>query len=333
MNKRILVIGKDLNYNLEYFMTRAFRRDNNEVKFIGFANVLRHRNYETLRMLWARSKFFRDASIPFFLQRVNDTYLKIAREFNPDIVFSIKGESVLPNYVNKIRKEVGSKIVLWYPDDPRFFTSLSRHIAPSYDVIFTCSQRATDLYRSIEIEKVHRLPFACDPELHVNDFNAHEKTRKALFIGSFSPKRYKLIKKLISMGTKIDIIGSNWPPSFFNYVVSKAILGQQYVSALQSYSVILNIHQDILYGPNMRTFEATGSGALLLSDAVEDINTFFSPNREILLYETAEEAFEKINQTLEGEETNFDMVIKAYKKCHEKYTYDIRVKEVLRTLI
>lgn len=333
MSRRVLVIGKEMNYNLDHYIVRALQKTGNEVKFVGYRDILGKHYSDTVRMLWARSKLIREISVPIQLKKVNEVYYNLATTLQPDIVLSLKGETLLPAYIKKIRKDVGSKTMLWYPDDPRFFGSLAKHISPHYDVVFTSSQNAISLYNKIGVTNVHRLPFACDPEVHNDKEAEHFRINKALFIGTFSFGRYKFIKELIRSGIPIDLIGSKWPATLSKYVVSHAIFGKQYVSALRSYSVVLNIHQEINYGPNMRTFETTGSGGLLLSDKAEDIATFFDEDREIQLFDSVDGARRKIKNIIEGKGTFNDISTRAMNKCHEKYTYEARAKEILNWAI
>jgi len=63
-------------------------------------------------------------------------------KFNPDLALSIKGDAVKHETVKWMKRELGTKTALWYPDDPRFFNSLVRYIAPSYEYVFTASEKA-----------------------------------------------------------------------------------------------------------------------------------------------------------------------------------------------
>jgi spore maturation protein CgeB len=223
-------------------------------------------------------------------------------------------------------------MALWYPDDPRFFSSLTAHIAPYYDIVFTSSRRAINLYKSISVNNVYRLPFACDPEVHKGTLDPQNLIRRALFIGTYSTKRYSFIRKLVRLGVPIDIIGPNWPFPFDKYVVGPSTIGSTYTYKIQSYSVILNIHQNLAYGPNMRTFEVTGSGGALLSDRAEDITDFFSEGNDMLVYDTLEDAAYKIKYLIENPDVSFKMSYKGQKKCYLNNTYDDRVREILKLL-
>ncbi len=311
---------------------RAFQRLGNDVRFIGYRDLLGDKYHDIIRILWSRFSTFRNFSKPLWLTKLNEIFFETASRFNPDLILSIKGETLLPKYITKLRKQTGAALALWFPDDPRFFNSLTAHIAPYYDMVFTSAQRATNLYNSISVNNVYRLPFACDPEIHKGVLDAQNILKRALFIGTYSPKRYSFIKNLVKCGIPIDVIGSNWPFPFDKYVVSPSVIGPQYVRRIQSYSVTLNIHQNLAYGPNMRTFEVTGSGGVLLSDRAEDITNFFTEGSEILVYDSLEDAAQKIKYLIQNPDAFYAVASNGQKKCHDKYTYDERARQILKFL-
>ncbi len=329
MKRRIVIIGSHLNYNLEHFIYRAFERLNHEVKFIGFKDILGKDYSELIRMISSRSYLLRKLSTPLWLNKLNKIYLDEINKFNPDLVLSIKGETVTPNTLNMLEKNVGVRTALWFPDDPRFFNSLVKYIAPRYSNVFSCSSNAIENYRALGIKNISRIPFGCDPEIHDNNFITENKINKAIFIGTYSPKRYRFIKSLIRGGVPIDVSGPHWPSEISKNLVGKGVFGKNYVNTIKTYSAVINLHQDINYGPNMRAFEVTGSGGILITDRAEDILSFFSENSEILVYNDNSEAQTIIKNIINGNINTEKMARNAHHACHTKFTYDRRAKEIL----
>jgi len=63
--------------------------------------------------------------------------------------------------------------------------------------------------------------------------------------------------------------------------------------------ITLNHHGDVLpYANNMRLFEATGVGTLLLTDWKENLGEMFDPGKEVVAYRTPEECAELIRYYL-----------------------------------
>ena len=283
-------------------------------------------------MLSSRSYIFRNISSPLWLNKLNEIYFKEISSYSPDLVLSIKGETLFPTTIKKLGREIGVKTALWNPDDPRFFSALVRHIAPLYDIVFTYSANAIKTYESIGVNKVERIVFGCDPSFHDNNFVERKNVNRVIFIGTYSPKRYRFIKSLIHAGIPIDVAGKYWPPGISKNLINNGLFGKQYVEFLKKYSIVLNMHQNINYGPNMRTFEVTGSGGVLLTDRAEDILSFFSENEEILTYNDIEEAKRIIKGILIGDINTEKLAKNAYNVCHLKYSYEKRANEMLMYL-
>lgn len=329
MQTKVLVIGRRMHYNLEHYTYNALKRLGVEVRFTGYASILNFKCMEFARMLATRSNVIREIFTPLWLKKVNEAYLKEMTAFRPDLLISLKGESLLPSTIKNARSNFGVKTCLWYPDDPRFFNSLAKHIAPHYDAVYTYSNKAIELYKSIGIDKVSRLPFACDSEIHRATEVERERNGRAVFIGTFSYKRYRFIRKLLKNGLPVDIIGPYWNRFIGKNVISDGVFGKDMADLFQRYSVCINLHQNLDYGPNMRTFEVTGSAGFLLTDNAEDISSFFLPGKEIETYNNASDATNKIKLAIKGEMDVDGISRNAYKRCHSEHTYDNRILTLL----
>lgn len=80
----------------------------------------------------------------------------------------------------------------------------------------------------------------------------------------------------------------------------EAVFGLEYFRLLAETQLCLNAHIDMAVGfaGNMRLFEATGMGACLLTDWKPNIEEFFEPEYEVVVYKTQEEAEEKAKYLL-----------------------------------
>ncbi|RLE53685.1 MAG: hypothetical protein DRJ26_03100, partial [Candidatus Methanomethylicota archaeon] len=154
-----------MNYNLEHYVYINLLKLGHEVKFHGYKDRLgKLANF--VRMTITRFKPARDLANVIWLNHINEEIKNIAKKFSPDLILTIKGEWVRPKTIEWLKKELGAKTALWYPDDPRFFGSLVRYIAPEYDYVFTASKNAISRYKELGIKHVYRLPFGCEPTVH-----------------------------------------------------------------------------------------------------------------------------------------------------------------------
>ena len=331
---KILLLGSHMNYNLEQYVYMNLVKLSHEVRFYGYKESL-GKFANPIRMAITRSKLIRDLANVFWLNRINNEIKRIAETFYPDLVLSIKGEAVKPKTVEWIKEELGAKTALWYPDDPRFFDSLVKCIAPSYDHVFTASEKAIDMYKDIGCEKVHFLPFACEPTVHrkLNLSDGISKTNNldVVFVGTYTRRRARLIKALEKAGIKVKVYGPYWRYFMRNNNVRDGIYGPEMVKTFNSAKIVLNIHveDDLPYKVNMRTFEATGCGSFLLTDYAYGIEKLFEMGKELVVYTDEGELPKLVKYHLRNEEERRTVSKGAQEKAHDKHTYEKRVVELI----
>jgi spore maturation protein CgeB len=334
---KILLLGSHMNYNLEHYVYMNLVKLGHEVRFYGYKERL-GKFANPIRIAITRSKLIRELANAFWLNRINNEIKRIAETFYPDLVLSIKGEAVKPKTVEWIREELGAKTALWYPDDPRFFNSLVKYIAPSYDHVFTASEKAIDMYNEIGCKKVHFLPFACEPtvhrKMHLSDGISKTNNLDVVFVGTYTRRRARLIKALEKAGIKVSVYGPYWRYFMRSNNVRDSIYGPEMVKVFNSAKIVLNIHieDDLPYKVNMRTFEATGCGAFLLTDYAYGMDKIFEINKELAVYANVNELLELVKYYLHCKEEREIVSIKAQEKAYNEHTYEKRISELINKL-
>ena len=72
---------------------------------------------------------------------------------------------------------------------------------------------------------------------------------------------------------------------------------------------------------NMRLFEATGMGSLLLTDAKENLHKLFKIDQEIVTYSCKEEALEKVEYFKESDMAS-QIAAAGQKRTLKEHTYE-----------
>jgi hypothetical protein len=109
---------------------------------------------------------------------------------------------------------------------------------------------------------------------------------------------------------------------------------------LEMYDILLNskitINQHCPeaedYACNMRLFEATGTGSLVITDHKKNISELFTPGREIITYKSHKECIEKIRYFLRHEEERKRIARAGQARTLKEHTYLIRMKELLEII-
>jgi spore maturation protein CgeB len=94
--------------------------------------------------------------------------------------------------------------------------------------------------------------------------------------------------------------------------------------------IAVNRHGDFASGhaANMRMFEATGVGALLMTEAAPNLSTFFEPAREVVAYECAEDLVSKIRHFLAHDDERLAIAAAGQRRTLTEHTYCRRMEQL-----
>jgi spore maturation protein CgeB len=100
--------------------------------------------------------------------------------------------------------------------------------------------------------------------------------------------------------------------------------------------VALNRHGDIAedYANNMRLFEATGVGALLLTESARNLPGLFTPGEEVVTYDSPDDLVEKVRHYVAHPDERIAIAAAGQRRTLTEHTYRHRMRqldELLRT--
>jgi len=256
-------------------------------------------------------------------------------EFKPDILFLNSNFEYWGGFLEKAKKH--SKKVCGWLSCP-FPKSLSfKHI----DLVYTLFPPHHTYFKSIGINSklVHA---GFDQEIY--SMLKPDPTIDVSFIGgigAYHKKRTEFLMKLAS-SVKIDFWGygfesSNLIKTFLKHVITKfrfynnyngLAWGTDMYSAIGNSKISINVHGDIAkeYSVNMRMFEATGMGSLLLTEKTDYLNNFFDPEKEVITYNNVDEAKEKIKYYLENDSERIKIAKAGQERTFKDYNYKTLIK-------
>ncbi len=274
---------------------------------------------------------------------IDKLFVNIVREYKPDFILVVKGESISAKTIQYIRKKFDIPIFNWFPDDPQFFPFVSKYFYYAYDYYFSSSFLIAEKLRKKGFHRVEYIAFACDPDIHkFMILNKKDKERYITdinFIGTFYFERLKYIKKL--KGYNVKVWGKWWKYFLKLYRLEKfyqgrGIYDKEFVKSFAGAKIVLNIHLPAMkYGgmkSNSRNFEAIGSRAFVLCDYTIGIEDLFIPGKEIEIYKDDKELIEKIDYYLKNPKKRLEISLRGQKKCYSKHTFKHRAKQILKVL-
>lgn len=199
----------------------------------------------------------------------------------------------------------------------------SEYMLPAFDV---------RIHELIEVNNKKDIPFSFVggwSGVHVNRKKALEelvrKTSIQLWGYGFRRKEYS--KKTIRFYT--DLLFPKADPIMDAY--RGELWGLEMYSILKRSLITFNIHESLLKGRvgNMRMFEASGVGTMLLNDNGSNLSEIFIPGKEIEVYNSIDEAIEKVNYYTQHPQKAIEIGANAQKRTIKDYNYDVFVTQLI----
>jgi spore maturation protein CgeB len=240
-----------------------------------------------------------------------DTVIRAAGE--ADLVIKHSGVGVddewLEAAVAGLRSE-HTRVAFWDVDAPATLARVEgdptdpfRALIPQYDFIFTYGggPRVVDYYLRLGARHCHPIYNALDPDHHRPEPSRPDRRCDLVFVGNRLPDRERRVEdfflRTATLAPAMSFIlgGEGWggkqlPPNV-RWIGHVGTGDHNVVNC--SARMVLNINRDSManvgFSPPTRVFEAAGSGACLITDFWTGIETFFTPDREILIARTAED--------------------------------------------
>ncbi|AGB42259.1 hypothetical protein Halha_2385 [Halobacteroides halobius DSM 5150] len=335
MKRKVLIIGPKF-YNYNKSVGKAFQRLGWQTEIIDFFEEYPP-GLKNKILCGALSEIFK---IKYFVRKydktINEYILDIYRDFEPEIVFVIKGHKLYPKTIKEMK---GSKVVLWMMDSiyrvPETYKNLDL-----YDYKF--------MFEKSDVNKLEKegfcsyfLPLALDSEIYYPIDKKEDID--ILFVGSLYPERLEVLDKLINDFPKfnIKIYGkyTNWrrPNSYINYYLkkydhyfmNKNILPKKVNELYSRSKLIINIHHNqSQYGCNPKVFEILGTKSCQLVDNNKFVRQNFS-QEEIVTYFSYNDLKEKIKKYLVDSELRSSISEEGYEKVKKNHNFNRRIQKVI----
>jgi spore maturation protein CgeB len=110
--------------------------------------------------------------------------------------------------------------------------------------------------------------------------------------------------------------------------------GLEMYQVLAQSRIALNRHGEIAdgYANNMRLFEATGVGALLVTEAGRNLGEIFEPGREVVVYEDEDDLVEKLRHYTAHDDERLQIAAAGQARTLREHTYAQRIAELATML-
>ena len=274
-------------------------------------------------------------------------FLADCRRFRPDVIFTQKGENIHSYAIRRALEETGSRLVMWYGDNPFRAEVTSFNVIRNLrrcDIFYSYGKFMIDTLRSAGCRRVEYLPFAFDPVVHPPDTNIADSEQAHFqsdlcFVGTWDPQREEALAQLADFN--LAVWGQFWreridPASPLGGCIRGGTTwGAEMVKCLKGSKLVLNFLRDFNHtSHNFRTMEATGigGGALLTKRTVEQAELLFTEGQHLFCYDSVADMRETIPRLLAEPVRLATVSAAAQKHVYANHLLQFRIQQILSDL-
>lgn len=249
------------------------------------------------------------------------------RRIHPDLVLTI--DRRLHRNVIQQARSAGARVVLWFPDA---VSSMGRHdmFVNGYERIYLTNPVLVERLTRIYGLPVAYLPEACNSSWHQP--RAEYGTERAVVMaGNVHPTRAALLNRLLEDNVPLRLYGPPVPswvgsPALNGVHTGEYIARQRKADVFRSARVVLNnLHPAEYGGTNCRLFEATGCGAVVLTEERDGLAGCFRIGEELDVFAAYPDLLGKIRGYLADPEVGRPIADAAARRSHSEHTYESRL--------
>jgi len=255
---------------------------------------------------------------PNWVQKIALAQIKKER---PDVVYMQDLSILNPDTLKKVKKQC--KLLVGQIACPLPAADCLKQ----FDLIITSFPHYVKKFEKMGIKSEY-LPLAFEPRVLKRVISKNKKYNVS-FVGGISLSHIKGLKTLNYIadrirldvwgyGKKILSKGSN----LYKYHHGEAWAFDMY-KLLSESKITINRHIDVAegYANNMRLFEATGMGAMLITDKKKNLSKLFNVGKEIIEYDNNSDLLDKINYYLKHDKERVTIAEAGQKRTLNDYTY------------
>lgn len=255
---------------------------------------------------------------PDWVQKIALAQIKKER---PDILY-VQDLSILnPDTLKKVKKYckmLVGQIACPLP---------SKDNLKQFDLIVTSFPHYVERFRNMGINSEY-LPLAFEPRV-LKRITNKDKKYNVSFVGGISLSHIKGLKTLnyVADRIRLDVWGYgreilSRTSMLYRYHHGEAWALDMYKLLSQS-KITINRHIDVAedYANNMRLFEATGMGAMLITDKKRNLSKLFNIGKEVVEYGNNNDLLDKINYYLKHDKERATIAKAGQRRTLRDYTY------------
>ncbi len=306
---------------------------------LGFEADVLIGNARPLQAAWARENDFPYDEQTWRFAIVQEQI----RRFRPDVLWLLGAEHYLGQFLREV-KAVCRYVIAW-----RATTWLPSADWSNVDCVLTSYSNLVQQFR--RLGKQSELVLPCFEPGILHCLRAAVRDVNLSFVGSLNTVQFRRRLEVLDYVCKhvplqiyaekpiwrrrplplVEFLSqAHFIPLFLRLYRHPAVYGLDMFRMLARSKMTLNIHEQSSaeFVGNIRMFEATGVGALLITDSAPNLGQLFEPDKEVITYRSREEALEKIRYYLIKDEERKAIAHAGQQRTLRDHNSLIRAQEV-----
>lgn len=272
-------------------------------------------NCKALQRQWARENDFTGDKHLIWVEQI--------RRYKPDVVY-VQGLWLINDETYPLIKD-HCKLIVGQVASPASFA------VKNFDCIFSSMPHFVERFRE-HGTVAHCISLAFDARANADLDRIYDVT----FVGGITNMHTGRIEFLRELSKKVDI--DCWGYGFDQLKDTRlryhgVVWGREMFNILSQSYITLNYHIDCAedYANNMRLYESTGCGTLLITDWKKNLGDLFSHD-EVVAFGDVNGALKAINYYLNHREEGSAIAKRGQKRTLKEHTYDNRMAEIATIL-
>jgi spore maturation protein CgeB len=292
-------------------------------------------NSDHLQEAWAHEHGVRVRRLLPALLRRQEILIAQARWFQPDVVYVQNMRWVIEPTLRRLRRHTKLLVGQIASEPPRART------LRLYDLVLTSLPHFVERFRSAGVDARYlKLAFDERVNSHLGGDDGPGR-REAVFVGTLNRTQHKSANAILGEAAEqapIDFWGyslDGWAPeSAVRCRYHGEAWGLDMYQVLRDARIALNRHIEIAEdcANNMRLYEATGVGTMLLTDEKRNLSTLYEPGVEVATYRGADDLVAKIRYYLANESERAAIAAAGQARTQRDHTYAARMHELAEIL-
>lgn len=210
-----------------------------------------------------------------------------------------------------------------------------------FDIIFSSFPHYVERFRKAGITAYYQ-PLAFEPRVleSLTRFPYAKRPIEVSFVGGISPQHGKGYQLLESLAENLPILFWGYgaetlaPESAIRARHHGEVWGKDMFYLLGASQITINRHIDVAENSanNMRLFEATGCGALLITDYKENLGELFEIGKEVVAYHSPQECIELVRYYLAHPEEAQLIAAAGQARTLRDHSYGLRMRQTAEIL-